>query len=75
MIRPSFRASIHSSASKAAVISPPKPTSTISANPSFFRALRMAAMLASFPNWPSVAGAHMATTRLPARMARITSTA
>ena len=61
---PSFLASDHSSASYAAVISPPRPTSTMSLKPSFFNAVRMAAMEISLPNCPSVAGAHMAKTSL-----------
>ena len=74
IFRPSFFASIHSFASLAAVISAPRPTSTISAKPTFFSAARREAMPTSFPNWPSEAGAHMAMTSLPALMASIMGT-
>ena len=45
----------------------------MSAKPVFFRAVRQLAMVISGPNWPSVAGATMATTFLPAWIRLITS--
>ena len=71
---PSLAASAHSSASAAAVMSPPRPTSIISLNPIFFKASRILVMEISLPNCPSVAGATIAYTGLPANISLIMST-
>ena len=67
-------ASSHSAASAAAVISPPSPTSTISANPIFLQAVRILDIVISLPNCPSIAGANIATTFLPASISFIIAT-
>ena len=71
---PDSYASIHSSASLAAVKSPPRPTSIISENPSFLHAVLILDIDISAPNCPSTAGANMAITFLPSRMSLITET-
>ena len=45
-----------------------------SAKPAFLRAVLQLAKVISSPNWPSVAGASMATTFFPALIKRMTST-
>ena len=46
----------------------------MSAKPIFFKAVLQLAMVMSGPNWPSTAGAIIATTLFPARIKLITST-
>ena len=74
LLSPFAKASAHSSASAAAVISPPRETSIISSKPAFFSAMRQESGVMSGPNCPSTAGATMATTLFPARIIWITST-
>ena len=71
---PSLLASSHSLASEPAVRSPPMATSYISSNPIFLHAVLMLSIVISTPNEPSIAGATIATTLLPALISFITST-
>ena len=64
--------SIKSRASSIVQISAPTATSTTSAKPSCFMAVRNFGTVTSLPNWPTNDGATMATTSLPSSMERMT---